>query len=153
MMMLALPALVLIPFIGGLAAWLVGLRGASRAAWVSSLITLVLMIVLLAQVTISSLGSGAGTGGWFAHFSMAWVPMLGINLRFDLDGLSLVMLWLNALISLPCALLSSRNVTDRAGLFHCLLLATVAGINGVFMATDLFLFFFFWELMLLPLFG
>lgn len=153
MMMLALPALVLIPFIGGLAAWLVGLRGASRAASVSSLITLVLMAILLAQVTLSALSGGASAGGWLGHFSMAWVPMLGINVRLDIDGLSLVMLWLNALISLPCALLSARNVADRAGLFHFLLLATVAGINGVFMATDLFLFFFFWELMLLPLFG
>lgn len=151
MMMFALPALVLIPFLGGFAAWIAGLRGATRPAWAVSLVTLILMLLVLVNVTLASLS--AGTGGWFAHFSMPWIPLLGINLRFDLDGLGLVMLWLNALISFPCALLSARNVSERAGLFHFLLLSTIAGINGVFMATDLFLFFFFWELMLLPLFG
>lgn len=148
MTMLALPALVLLPFLGGFAAWLVGIRGPARMPWIASLITVALQILLLLDLIVGVHGEG-----WFAHFSAPWVPLLGINVRMDMDGLSLVMLWLNALIALPCVYLSSRNVTERAGLFHFLILATVAGINGVFLATDLFLFFFFWELMLLPMFG
>ncbi|GBR41099.1 NADH-quinone oxidoreductase chain M [Neoasaia chiangmaiensis NBRC 101099] len=147
--MFALPALVALPFLGGLAAWLVGIRGPSRMPWIASLATVVLQILLLLDLTLGT----AGMPGWRAHFAAPWVPLLGIDFRLDMDGLSLVLLWLNVLISLPCVLLSSRNVRERAGLFHFLILATVAGINGVFVATDLFLFFFFWELMLLPMFG
>lgn len=147
-MMFALPALVALPFFGGLAAWLAGLRGPARTPWLVSLVTLVLQALLLVDLSATTSGPG-----WRAHFAAPWVSMLGIDIRFDMDGVSLVLLWLNLLIAIPTVLLCTRNVTDRPGLYQFLLLATIAGVNGVFLSTDMFLFFCFWELMLLPLFG
>lgn len=145
--MLALPALVLIPFIGGLLAWLAGLNGGMRLPRFISVLTVLLMGVLLIPFTLH------GQQGWMAQFLIPWIPAVGINCHLSMDGLSLIMLWLNVLIALPCILLPCAQVKDRGGLFQCLLLMTVAGMSGVFLATDLMLFFFFWEMMLLPMFA
>lgn len=153
MTMYILPALVLLPFLGGLCAWLAELFGVRRAAYALSILTVSLMSGLLIDLTCKNAAGLLSTHEWFAHYAAPWVPFLGISVRFDVDGLGLLMLWLNAAIAVPCVFLKDRNSSDRPGLFRFLLLAAVAGINGVFMATDLFLFFFFWELMLLPLFG
>ncbi|WP_182944185.1 complex I subunit 4 family protein [Gluconacetobacter johannae] len=146
--MMALYALVLLPLVGAAAAWLAG-RASPRAPWPVAVATLVLLAALLAYITWAV---PAGGGPWLAHASAPWIPALGITLRCDMDGLGLVLLWLTVVLSFPCVLLASRDITDTPGTFHALLLATIAGVDGVFIATDLFLFFFFWELMLVPLY-
>jgi NADH-quinone oxidoreductase subunit M len=152
--MIALPALVLLPLAGGVAAWLAGrVSTARQGPWGVAIATLMLMTALLLYVTWTVIARApAGGGPWMAHFALPWIPALGIAVRFDLDGLGLVLLWLTAALSYPTVLLASREIGQGAGVFHMLLLATVAGVNGVFLATDLFLFFFFWELMLVPLY-
>lgn len=77
---------------------------------------------------------------------------MGIAVRLDMDGLSLSLIWLSLVLCFPCVFLSTRQVTVNAGAFHFLFLATLTGVIGTFLATDLFLFFFFWELMLVPMF-
>ncbi|GAN53530.1 complex I subunit 4 family protein [Tanticharoenia sakaeratensis] len=149
--MLALPALVFLPIAGGLLAWAAGRvspGGANRLPWLIALATLVVDAALLVMLSASP----ADTGGWRAHFDAPWIPNLGISLRFDMDGLSLIMLWLTVVIAVPCVALSRREAGDRPGLYQFLILTGIAGINGVFIATDLFLFLFFWELMLVPMF-
>lgn len=148
--MIALAALVVLPLAGGLLAWLADRRGtAPHAAWFVSIGTIVLLTALLAVITWSGLRT---QGPWLLHLSLPWVPALGIALRCDLDGLGLTLLWLTAVLTYPCVVMAARDVRDKAGLFHLLLLLAIAGVNGVFIATDLFLFFFFWELMLVPLY-
>ncbi|ACI50497.1 proton-translocating NADH-quinone oxidoreductase, chain M [Gluconacetobacter diazotrophicus PA1 5] len=151
--MIALPALVLLPLAGGTAAWLAGRGAGPRGPWRVTLATLALLTLLLLYITWRAYWHApAGGGPWLAHFAVPWIPALGIAVRCDLDGLGLVMLWLTVVLSWPCVLLASRDIGPGAGVFHLLLLATVAGVDGVFIATDLFLFFFFWELMLVPLY-
>ncbi|MFS3135359.1 complex I subunit 4 family protein [Gluconacetobacter sacchari] len=148
--MIALPALVLLPAIGGLAAWLSGQDDRpTHLPWWVAIATIILQTVLLLVVTLAA---GFGTGPWLGHFSIPWIPALGIAARMDMDGLSLVLLWLTTLLSFPCVILSARDIGERPGLFLLLVLTTIAGVDGVFLATDLFLFFFFWELMLVPMY-
>ncbi len=68
------------------------------------------------------------------------------------DGLSLVLLALTAFLGAAAVLASWKGIRARVGAFHLCLGAVLAGVNGVFLATDLFLFAFFWELMLVPMF-
>ncbi|MBO1325732.1 NADH-quinone oxidoreductase subunit M [Acetobacter sp. TBRC 12305] len=150
-----LAALVLLPVLGGGLAWVLDhprLGAALRlrdGAWRMSMLTLVLETALLALVTFRH---PTPAGPWLAHFYRPWVPPLGIAVRLDMDGLSLALIWLSLVLSLACVGVATRQVTYHAGVFHCLLLATLGGIIGTFLATDLFLFFFFWELMLVPMF-
>lgn len=147
----ALPALVCVPLAGASIIWLTDRLSATRRSgpWAITLMTLTLELLLLLW---ASFQGTSHQGPWLNHFSIPWVPPLGIAFRLDMDGLSLSMLWLTILLSLACVLLTTRHIRDSSGTFHALLLATISGTVGTFLATDLFLFFFFWELMLVPVF-
>ena len=81
-----------------------------------------------------------------------WVPELGIGFYLAMDGLSLLMMALTAFLGIVAIACSWTEITKRVGFFHFNLLASLAGIAGVFLATDLVLFYFFWELMLVPMY-
>jgi NADH-quinone oxidoreductase subunit M len=69
-----------------------------------------------------------------------------------MDGLSLLLLMLTFFLGIVSVLVSWTEIQDRAGFFHLNLLWILAGIAGVFLAIDLFLFYFAWELMLVPMY-
>jgi NADH-quinone oxidoreductase subunit M len=81
-----------------------------------------------------------------------WIPDWGIYYRLGLDGISLFMVLLTALL-LPLMVLGSwRYIKDREKIFYSMLLALTTGVVGVFVALDLFLFYVFWEIMLIPMY-
>ncbi len=145
-----LPALIVIPLLAALVACL---GGRTRANWPRRVTVgaLLLDALILAELTRPVPAIGLAPG-WLAHFDAPWIPQLGISLRLDMDGLSLLLLWLTLALTLASVAISWREVTAHVGFFHVCLLATTAGIIGVFLATDLFLFFFFWEIMLVPMY-
>ncbi|MBI4328908.1 MAG: NADH-quinone oxidoreductase subunit M [Chloroflexi bacterium] len=80
-----------------------------------------------------------------------WVPGLNATYYLGVDGLSLPLLVLTALLGM-CAVLASWHVTLRVREYHVLLLVLTAGVQGVFVSLDLFLFFLFWEVELVPMY-
>ncbi len=78
-----------------------------------------------------------------------WIPQLNVGYHLGVDGISIWLLVLNALIGLLAVLAASRRIL-RLGGFLGLLLLMEAGMAGVFMAVDLVLFYVFWEAMLIP---
>ena len=89
---------------------------------------------------------------WLIDFNVNWIPQFGINLHLGLDGLSLLMLLLTFFIGILAILISWKEIKEKVGFFHFNLLIILAGIVGVFLSLDLFLFYFFWELMLVPMY-
>lgn len=145
-----LPALIIVPLIAALVACLGGRTRADWPRWMTLAALLVDALILLA---LSSPVPTVGLApGWLAHFDAPWIPQLGIAVRLDMDGLSLLLLWLTLALTLASVVISWREVKQHVGFFHVCLLATTSGIIGVFLATDLFLFFFFWEIMLVPMY-
>ena len=69
-----------------------------------------------------------------------------------MDGLSLLLLTLTAFLGIAAVGASWTEIREHVPAFHLTLLWTLAGTMGVFMALDLFLFYFFWELMLVPMY-
>src|SRR5699024_11076812 len=67
-------------------------------------------------------------------------------------GLSIIMVALNSFLGVFAVLCSWKEISDRVGFYYLNLLWLISGVTGVFMAVDLFLFFFFWEMMLVPMF-
>jgi len=135
-----LPWLVLTPLIGGALAWL----GWPR--WVA-LATLAADLVL----ALALWAAAPADGRWLAAFNRPWVPALGLRLHFAMDGLSLLLVVLTLVLGILAVAASWSEITERVGFFHAVLLWTLAGIVGVFLALDLLLFFLFWELMLVPM--
>ncbi len=84
--------------------------------------------------------------------SHAWIPALGVGYSLDIDGLSLVLVVLTCLLSFVSVLCSFSAITDRVKEYYFLLLMLQTGMLGTFLASDLFLFFVFWELMLVPMY-
>src|SRR5258706_2470324 len=80
-----------------------------------------------------------------------WLPQFGINYILGVDGISLPMLILNGLVIFTGALIS-WNIEERTREYWILLLLLAGGVYGVFVSLDLFLFFVFYELAVLPMY-
>ncbi len=89
---------------------------------------------------------------WLMHFRADWIPAFGISIELALDGISMLMVLLTLVLGAVAVSASWTDVTVRRGFFEANLLWTLAGVLGVFMALDLFLFFLFWEVMLIPMY-
>ncbi|HEX9729445.1 MAG TPA: NADH-quinone oxidoreductase subunit M [Gemmatimonadales bacterium] len=81
-----------------------------------------------------------------------WIPKYGVSYRVGIDGISLFMVLLTTL-TMPLAVLGSWNyIKVKEKGFYALLLVLTTGMIGVFVALDLFLFYVFWEVMLIPMY-
>ena len=89
-------------------------------------------------------------GFQFREF-LPWLPLLGLNYDLGLDGLSLLMVALNSLITWM-ALWSSNSEMERPKLFYGLMLLVNGGVAGAFLAQNLLLFFLLYEIELVPLY-
>jgi NADH-quinone oxidoreductase subunit M len=141
--------LISVPLIGGFAAWFAD-RWNTRAP---RLIALLALAINTALVIVLSSESPLGPGEpWLSRLDWAWIPRFGIGFRLGLDGLSLMLAGLTILLGFIAVGCSWTEIRDRQGFFYFNLLWTLAGVLGVFFALDLFLFFFFWEVMLIPMY-
>ncbi|PYF02020.1 NADH dehydrogenase subunit M [Rhodopseudomonas faecalis] len=144
---MALIALLLLPLLGGLAAYIVAGKGRGDAErWV----TIVTLAATLAVLILAMAGSGDGR--WMAQVMVPWVPSLGISINFALDGLSAALIAIAAGLGIICVMASWRDIRVDSGLFHACVCWTIAATIGVFMSFDLLVFVFFWEAMLIPSF-
>src|SRR5699024_3401526 len=99
--------------------------------------------------SVSKIGEN---GGWIADFHINWIPQIGASFHFALDGLSLVMTALTLFVGALATLTSWKEIKHKIGFYNFNLLYLLAGILGVFMSVDMLLFYFFWEVMLVPMF-
>ena len=129
-------------------------------AWVSGninqvlprIIALVTLTVDLILIILSFLQNIPFNDKWLIDIQYDWIPQFGIGVHFALDGLSLLMLLLTFFLGIISVLISWNEIKTKVGFFHFNLLLILAGIVGVFLSLDLFLFYFFWELMLVPMY-
>ncbi|MBI4472795.1 MAG: Fe-S-binding domain-containing protein, partial [Acidobacteria bacterium] len=83
--------------------------------------------------------------------NVPWIPSLGINYQTGVDGISLFLIVLTALLT-PLSILASWSITERVKEFFIFMLFLETGMIGVFVSLDMFLFYVFWEVMLVPMY-
>jgi NAD(P)H-quinone oxidoreductase subunit 4 len=105
-------------------------------------VVLVITVWMLVQFDISN------PALQFREF-LPWIDTLGLNYELGVDGLSLVMVALNSVLTC-IAILTSSDKIDRPRMFYSMLLLISGGVAGAFMAQNLLLFFLFYELELVP---
>jgi NADH-quinone oxidoreductase subunit M len=143
--------LILIPICAAPLAWWAEARSRNAPRWFAiSALTLDLAMTLFIWGQDWLLPSD--NGRWIFETHASWIPRWGINLHLGLDGLSLVLILLTGFLGLVAVISSSTEIQTRIGFFHFNLLMVLGGVVGVFLALDLFLFFLFWELMLVPMY-
>lgn len=145
--------LIVLLLAAGPVVWLLDRRGSQWPRWIALgalAIDLVLALILWtereAHVSISNQGM------WLADLSAPWIPRFGITFHLALDGLSLLLVLLTIFLGVTAVVASWTEIRERAGFFYFNLLWVLAGVLGVFLAMDLFLFFVFWEMMLVPMY-
>jgi NADH-quinone oxidoreductase subunit M len=143
-----LTLLVFIPLAGGLLLLLVDREkaGAIKSlAFLVSLLNLILSLYLYFNFQ-------SGNPGFQFEINRIWIPSLGINFHLGIDGISLFLVLLTAFLS-PIAILSSWSaIQERVKGYMITMLLLEAGMIGVFVSLDLFLFYVFWEAMLVPMY-
>jgi NADH-quinone oxidoreductase subunit M len=149
--MAALPLLTLIVFapVVGTALLAVLPRepavGVRRAALVFALVPFALSVVMLARFQ-------TGVADFQLVERAAWIRPWGIEFHLGVDGVSLFLVLLTTLLTPLVVLASWTDVTKRVKEYYALLLLLETGMLGTLLALDLFLFYVFWEVMLVPMF-
>ncbi len=143
-----LSMIVWTPFLGALLVLLVprdNPEGARRAALAFSLITFVLSLALWA-------GFRTDTADFQYLEQVAWIPDFGIQYLLGIDGVSLFLVLLTTFLTPIVVLFSFGDISTRVKEYFFFLLMLETGMLGAFVAIDLFLFYVFWELMLIPMY-
>ncbi len=141
--------LIIILMVGGAAAWIAGKWSSILPRYISLGTILLDTIILLTFVARGGLSAGKP---WIIEYNADWIPRFGINFHLSMDGLTMLMLFLTFFIGLIAVLISWKEMQEKTGFFHFNILWILAGITGVFLSMDLFLFYFFWEVMLIPMY-
>lgn len=144
--------LIAILLIGGVLAWLAARSHPLLCRWIA-LVAISIDLVLTLVFGLRSFSVGrSGTNHWFEQVDWSWMPQFGIHFHLAMDGLSLLLVLLTLFLGIVSVVISWTEITRAIGFFHFNLLWILAGILGVFLALDLFLFYFCWELMLVPMY-
>ncbi len=135
--------LILVPLLAGLASFFFKNDKAVRSwALIASVVTLVVSVLgLTVMKTTGNL-----------EYSCEWIQSLGSRFSVKLDGMGQLLCLLNA-VAYPLVILATWNSSyKKPNNFFALMLLAQAGMMGVFLSTDALLFYFFWELALIPMY-
>ena len=141
-----LSLLILIPLVGALIMLFVPRRMDLAFRWVALATTLVAFVV-----SVSLFLGFRNTADMQFVERVAWIPQLGISYYVGVDGLSLLLVVLTTFLMVIAIGGSWNGITERVKEYHLLFLILEAAIIGVFVSLDLFLFYVFWEITLIPM--
>lgn len=132
--------LIIIPLLAGIGSLFIKNEASAKMiALIASLATLAIALAGVYSTNSNSL-----------YWDSAWLSEMGSRFSLSLDGMSKMLCLLNA-IALPLVIISTyKNQYNSAGSFYGLLLLMQCGMMGVFLAADCLVFYFFWELALIP---
>lgn len=146
-----LSVLIFFPLVGAIAVLLLPRERLDVIRWTAlgiAGIELILSLVLVLLYGESS-ASAAFLGTVSFRESATWVSALGINYSLGVDGISLLLVALTTLLTFVCIAASFR-LEQKVKNYMAFMLLLECGVLGVFLSINLFLFYIFWELMLIP---
>jgi NADH-quinone oxidoreductase subunit M len=152
---LLLTLVTFLPLVGALVIAFAPTRWARQLALLTSLATWV--VSLWVAVVFNAVGGSASTpGGGLNEFQLIdvadWIPAFGIQYKLGIDGLSLVLVVLTTTLTWISILASFSPIQTRIKEYMVSFLILEVGMIGVFLALDTFLFYIFWEVVLVPMY-
>ncbi|MFQ5878288.1 MAG: NADH-quinone oxidoreductase subunit M [Acidobacteriota bacterium] len=94
----------------------------------------------------------ASRGGFQFEFRASWIPSIGARYYVGIDGISLLLVLLTTFLGVIAILSSWTAITERVKEYYIFMLVLQTGMLGVFVSLDFFLFYVFWEAMLVPMY-
>ena len=110
------------------------------------------LYTLLFLVFFNPLKEGISYYKEITFFGSDWIQPLGLKMAFGLDGLSLLMVILTSFVFLLALIASKSNIRAKHKFYYSMIFLLQTAVLGVFCARDMFLFFMFWELELVPMY-
>ncbi len=145
-------ALICVLFLGAGAAWFSERWNSGIPRWIAVISLALEALLTIMQCSAANEPAKGLPSPWFAELFLSWIPRFGIGFHLAMDGLSLLLISLTVLLGFMAISSSWTEIKHRQGFYFFNLLACLAGTVGIFLAVDLFLFFFFWELMIIPMY-
>src|SRR4051794_11455272 len=140
-----LSIITFLPLIGAIVLALAPTRYARPLALATALLTWVVSLVLAA-------GFQVGVSGFQFKEVASWISLFGIQYKLGVDGLSLALVVLTTTLTWISILASFRPIQTRIKEYMISFLILEVGMTGVFLALDTFLFYIFWEVVLVPMY-
>ncbi|MGH9865426.1 MAG: Fe-S-binding domain-containing protein, partial [Candidatus Acidiferrales bacterium] len=145
-----LTILIFFPAIGALALLL--LRGDDhKYIRILALIVSIVEFVFSLGLLLPSVMTSSVVGSYHLVEHVAWIKSPQISYYLGVDGISMFLVLLTTFLTLISVLASWKSIERRVKEFFVMLLMLEVGVVGVFLSLDLFLFFLFWEVMLIPM--
>ena len=138
---------LLAPLIGAL---LIGAVDARRGAWSRRIAVTSTTISLLGALRVA-FAYQVAPGGYQFEVHVPWIRMLGIGFHLGVDGISVVLVLLHALCAFTGVLISYA-IKERVKEYFIFYLTLITGVFGVFLSLDLFFFYFFYEMAVIPMY-
>ena len=131
--------LILIPLLGGLLSFFIKNEGGAKG---------LSLLVSLATLAVAVMACCAPATQ--LNFTAEWLPDLGSSFTLAADGMALMLCLLTAIAFPVIFIATAKNTYAKPNNFYGWMLLSMAGLTGVFLAADALLFYFFWELALIP---
>jgi NADH-quinone oxidoreductase subunit M len=148
---LGVPILTFLTFFPTIGALLILLLPSSKPRTVRVGAFLVSLITFAASVPLFTMFDSTQRGMQFVERA-EWIPGLGISYHLGVDGISMLLILLTTLLTAVSILASFTAITSRVKAYMVTFLLLETGMIGVFASLDLFLFYIFWEVMLIPMY-
>jgi NADH-quinone oxidoreductase subunit M len=148
---LGVPVLTFLVFCPTLGALLILLLPSSKPRTVRVAAFLVSIVTFAASIPLFTLFDSTHRGMQFVE-EAPWTPGLGITYHLGVDGISMLLIVLTTLLTAVSILASFSAITSRVKAYMVTFLLLETGMIGVFASLDLFLFYIFWEVMLIPMY-
>jgi len=141
-----LSTIVFVPLVGLVLVILLPQGNEHAARWVAATAAAIDLVL-----TVGMLVSFKPAGGMQFVERVTWVPQMNMQYHLGIDGISITMVLLSSLLAL-LAIVASWHVDFKPKSYFAMILLLEVGMNGVFCALDLVLFYIFWELVLVPMY-
>ena len=136
------------PLAGSVVIALVPRERVQLTRWLAFATTIISFACSVAMIP----GFSVNGAGFQYQEDVSWIPAFGIHYRVGVDGISLILILLTTLLTSVSVLASFRPIRDRVKEYMISFLILEVGMVGVFAALDLFLFYIFWETVLVPMY-
>jgi NADH-quinone oxidoreductase subunit M len=141
-----------LPLVGMILIMLTKRENESAIKWIANITAFVGFIVSIPLLTLFNDPRFISPNGFRFMYDHPWIPTIGANYKFGIDGISMLLVLLTTLLGFIAILSSWTAIKDRVKEYYAFMLLLQTGMLGVFMSLDFLVFYVFWEVMLVPMY-
>ena len=141
-----------LPLVGLILIMFIRRENENAVKWIANITAFIGFLVSIPLLTSFNNPRFIGPNGFRFLYEHSWIPQIGANYKFGIDGISMLLVMLTTLLGFIAILSSWTAIKDRVKEYYAFMLLLQTGMLGVFMSLDFLVFYVFWEVMLVPMY-